>query len=166
MTSAVVRAINPNSSIAAAAPSTRSSQAPTSERCDATACGPSLVAGDALDLLAELGQHLGAVDTLGGRVLHPFVLDDLGPLLHAFDQLRGGLADLHADPFHLIESGVVGGIPGLAREPRQCLTRNRCDGVLIFLREPVPLVLVHEEAERGAVEATGKQRGILDDRAK
>src|SRR5262245_24516549 len=165
MTSAVVRAINPNSRTAAAAPSTRSSQAPASERCDATACRPSL-AGDALDLLAELGQHLGAVDTLGGRVLHPFVLDDLGPLLHALDQFRGGLADLHADPFHLLESGVVSGIPGLAREPCQCLARNRCDGVLVFLRDPVPLVLVHEEAERGAVEATGKQRGILDDRAK
>src|SRR4249920_767198 len=114
MTSAVVRAIRPKSRTAAAAPSTRSSQAPASVRCDAMARGPLLAGGYAFNLLAELGEHLAAVDTLGGGVLHPLVLDDLCPLLHALDELGGGFADLDADPLHLFECGVVGGIPGFA----------------------------------------------------
>src|SRR5437773_833317 len=165
MTSAVVRAIRPNSRTAAAAPSTRSSQTPVSERCDATAVRPSLAGGYTLDLLAELGKHLGAVDALGAGGLHPLLLDDLGPFLYALDQLGRGFGDLDADPFHLLESRAVGGIPGFAGEPSQLLARNGRDDILVGLRELALLVLVHEEAERGAVEAARKECGVLDDRA-
>src|SRR5882672_1157402 len=102
MTSAVVSIIRQNSRMAAAAPSARSSQAPASEGCDVIVPGPSVAGSDAFELLAEIRQHLGAVDALGGGVLDPFVHDRLGAVLHAFDELGRSRADLDPDPFHFL----------------------------------------------------------------
>src|SRR5262249_2827120 len=132
--------------MAAAAPSTRSSQEPASEECDdcevMDALGhaaQSLAGGDALDLLAELGGHLGAADALGGGGLYPLLHDRLGFFLHAFHELGRGLVDPDPKLPHLLDAGCVGGVPGLAGELRQRLARCRADGVLVLLRKLAPL---------------------------
>src|SRR4026209_1026284 len=133
MTSAVGQALQPNSSTAAAAPSTRSSHAAASERSDATASCPSVAGSNALELCAELDQHFGAVDALAGGGLYPFLLDNLGAFLHALDELGRGFSDLDADPLLLLESRTIGCIPGFAGKPSQRLAGHRRDGVLILL---------------------------------
>src|SRR5262245_57216409 len=119
MTSAVVNIIRQNSRTAAEKPSARSSHTPASELCDVIGSGLSLAGGDALHLFAELGQHLGAIDALGGGVLDPLVADRLGAVLHLLDELGRRRADLDADPLHLLERRGVGGVPGLAGEHRK-----------------------------------------------
>src|SRR5438270_11107822 len=136
MTSAVVSIIRQNSRTAAARPSARSSQTPASAGWDGDGIGPlpaSIAGGEPLELCAELGEHLGAVDTLGSGVLDPLVVDRLGPLLHVLDELGRRRADVDPDPLHLLQRRGVGGIPGLAGEQRQRLARYRHDGVLILL---------------------------------
>src|SRR5262249_56812967 len=93
-------------------------------------------------------------------------LDRVAALLPALDTLGRSLADLDTDPLHLLHGCGICRIPGLAGNARQRLARYRPDGILILLGQFVPLVLIHEKAEGGAVEAAGKKRRIFDDRAK
>src|SRR5438046_1852698 len=56
----------------------------------------------------------------------------------------------------------VGLVPGLASEAREVLTGELLDRVLVRLRQLVPLVLVHEEAEGRAVHPAREQRRLLE----
>ncbi len=78
---------------------------------------------------------------------------------------KAGLASMICDVRDLqrLEAALVGGVPRLAGEPRERFARDRQDRVLVLLRQLVPLVLVHEEAERRRIEAAGEVGRVLDD---
>ena len=69
---------------------------------------------------------------------------------------------------HLHQAGeyngvhLVGLVPDAASEARHPLAGDLLQRVLILLRQLVPLAGIHEEAERGAVEAAREDRGVLD----
>src|SRR5262245_33115398 len=108
---------------------------------------------DLLQLGVELVEDLLGVGQLGARLLDP-VLDDRAAALVRLGDHRGAcLLDVGAGPLERVEPDLVGGIPGLAVRARGVLAGELVDDVLVLLGDLRPLVLVHEEPERGAVQA-------------
>src|SRR5262249_45405454 len=109
---------------------------------------------DLLDLGAELLEHLAGVEAvLVARLLDPVVDDRLRALVHLGDELRIGLRDLDVRLLQRLDAFLVGLVPRLAVRARRVLIGDLVDDRLVLLRDLVPLVLVHEEAERRAVHA-------------
>src|SRR5262249_6208582 len=119
---------------------------------------------DLLDLGAELLQRGPGVDALGGGFLDPVLDDRPRALLHLGDERRVGAHDLHGCLLQRVEALLVGRVPRLAVAARRVFIRVLLDDRLVLLGELVPLLLVHEEAERRAVHSAGKPGGLADHR--
>src|SRR5712691_8653066 len=107
--------------------------------------------GDLFQFLAELGEDAGGVQALDAGLLHPVLDDRGGALLHLGDQGGIGVDDLDAGLLERLEASLVGVVPrapGVTRDP---LAGDLLERLLVLPRQLVPLVLVHEEAERRAV---------------
>src|SRR5258706_12459789 len=145
----------------AAMPSTASTR-PSQTRAGSLTPAPLLAGRDLLQFLAELGEHLGAVHALGVGRFDPLDVKLLRPGHDFLDEGgRRGL-DLRAGGPEAGKAELVGAVPGLAVGARRGLAGALLDDVLVLLGGLVPLVLVHEAAERGAVEAARKDGRALD----
>src|SRR5688572_11475643 len=124
------------------------------------ACG--LLAGF-FELGVELVEDRLGVHALRARLLDP-VLDDRPRALLRFGLHLGiGGNDARAGGLGGVQPDLVGLVPALAVRARGILEAVLLDDLLVLRRELVPLALVHEEAERRAVEAAGEDGALADD---
>src|SRR5260221_295125 len=82
---------------------------------------PLFAGSDLLQLLAEFGQHIGAVDALGVGRLDPLVVERLRLRHHFLDEGGLGGIDLRARRLQARQAKLVGAVPGLAVAARRDL---------------------------------------------
>src|SRR5690606_2859923 len=111
-----------------------------------------------LQLGAELLQRGPRVHARRARLLDPVLDDRVGALLHLGEELGVRAHDLDVRLLERVQARLVGAVPGLAVAARRVLVGVLLDDLLVLRRDLVPLVLVHEEAERGAVHAAREER--------
>src|SRR5207237_2689471 len=141
-TSANVISISASRIAEAATPSAASSRSSHSLRL--------FSGGNALQFLAELLQHHGAVDVaLLLRVPDPGLDHRLRLALDFLDQRRVRLVDPHARLLHALVAEAVDFRPGFSGTPREILAAEFADQVPVGLGELVPLIFVGEEADTG-----------------
>src|SRR5258708_1236276 len=119
--------------------------------------------GRALELRVKLLQEHCAIHiALLFHFLDPSLDDRLRFRLDVLYErgIRG--LDLHACFLHALVAEAVDVVPGFAGAAGEVFAAELGEHFLVGLGELVPLVLVDEEAERGAVKAAGEQGGVLD----
>src|SRR5215510_3664793 len=110
---------------------------------------------DLLQFLVELVQHRAGIEALVLLLglLDPVLDDRAGTLLGLGLHRCVSLRDVGAGGLERVQADLVGVVPRLAVAARRGLVRHLLDDRLVLLGDLVPLVLVHEEAERRAVQA-------------
>src|SRR3954452_25347466 len=143
-TSKNVRTIMPKRRADAAMPRTASARLSQTE--------PLFASSDLLQFLVEFVERLLGVRQLDARLLDPVVDDRAGALLRLglHPGIRGD--DGGAGGLQCLQADLVGPVPRLAVRARGILIGVFLDDRLVLLGDLVPLVLVHEEAERRAVQ--------------
>ena len=125
--------------------------------------GASAAGRDLLQLVVELGVRLGAVDALGVGRLDPVLGQRRGQRC-ARRRRSAGLASVICTlaAFIVSRPTLSAASQALPASRASASPETDSDRVLVLLRQLVPLVLVHEEAERRRVEAAGEEGRVLD----